>query len=90
MALKAAPIQQPIASQGGSLTTVWVRYFSEIYSLLSNTNPQQVPSYTVLTVPAAVDFEGYLIYVSDESGGATLAFSDSINWRRVQDRAIIS
>jgi len=31
-----------------------------------------------------------MIYVSDESGGATLAFSDGLVWRRVQDRAVIS
>ena len=30
------------------------------------------------------------VYVSDETGGATLAFSDGTNWRRVQDRAIVS
>lgn len=46
-------------------------------------------SYTVATVPSAATAGG-LIYVSDEAGGATLAFSDGTNWRRVQDRAIIS
>jgi len=33
---------------------------------------------------------GQLVYVSDESGGAVLAFSDGTNWRRVTDRAIVS
>ena len=32
----------------------------------------------------------FLIGVTDETGGATLAFSDGTNWRRVQDRAIVS
>jgi hypothetical protein len=54
------------------------------------TGPFLLPSYTVLGVPAASDYEGALIYVSDEAGGKTLAFSDGTNWRRVQDRAIIS
>jgi len=31
-----------------------------------------------------------VIYVSNETGGATLAFSDGTNWRRVQDRAVVS
>ena len=31
-----------------------------------------------------------MIFVSNESGGATMAFYDGSNWRRVQDRAIIS
>ena len=47
-------------------------------------------SYTVATVPDATLYEGATIYVSDETGGATMAFSDATNWRRVQDRAIVS
>lgn len=50
----------------------------------------KAPSYTVATVPDAASYEGYVIYVSDETGGATLAFSDGTDWRRVQDRAIIA
>ncbi len=45
-------------------------------------------SFTVATLPTAV--AGGYIYVSDETGGATMAFSDGTNWRRVQDRAIVS
>lgn len=48
-------------------------------------------SYTVATVPSASTAgAGAQIYVSNESGGATVAFSDGTNWRRVADRAIIS
>jgi hypothetical protein len=46
-------------------------------------------SYTVAGLPA-VGTAGGMIYVSDETGGATLAFSDGTNWRRVQDRAIVA
>ncbi len=45
-------------------------------------------AYTIGTLPAAT--AAGLIYVSDETGGATLAFSDGTNWRRAQDRAIVS
>jgi hypothetical protein len=31
-----------------------------------------------------------MIYVSDETGGAVMAFSDGTNWRRVTDRQIVS
>ena len=58
----------------------------EIENAINKLSP---PSYTVSTVPDVSD-TARLIYVSDESGGATLAFSDGTNWRRVQDRAIIS
>lgn len=56
----------------------------------SATNPIVLESYTVATLPTASDWESGLIYVSDETGGATLAFSDGINWRRVQDLAVVS
>lgn len=47
-------------------------------------------SYTVATVPAPSLGPGTTIYVSNESGGAVLAFSDGSNWRRVTDRIVIS
>jgi hypothetical protein len=48
-------------------------------------------NYTVGTAPSAsANGAGAQIYVSNESGGAVLAFSDGTNWRRVTDRAIIS
>lgn len=43
---------------------------------------------TVAGLPAVI--AGGVIYVSDETGGATLAFSDGTNWRRVSDRAIVA
>ena len=50
----------------------------------------QAPTYTVLTLPTAATHPRGLIYVSNEAGGATLAFSDGSVWRRVQDRAQVS
>lgn len=46
---------------------------------------------TVAGAPSPVTAgAGTIIFVSNESGGAVLAFSDGTNWRRVTDRAIIS
>jgi hypothetical protein len=53
-------------------------------------NTVQLKSFTVATVPSASISSGSTIYVSNESGGAVLCFSDGTNWRRVTDRAIIS
>jgi hypothetical protein len=51
----------------------------------------RVGSFTVATVPSASSMgAGAIIYVSNETDGAVLAFSDGTNWRRVTDRAIIS
>lgn len=52
--------------------------------------PVAVGSFTVGTVPAAASYTGAMIYVSNETGGAVLAFSDGTNWRRVTDRNVIS
>jgi hypothetical protein len=48
-----------------------------------------LPSYTVATLPSA-GVSAQVVYISNESGGAVLAFSDGTNWRRVTDRAIVS
>lgn len=50
----------------------------------------QPPTYTVATLPTASSYPRGIIYVSNETGGAVLAFSDSTNWRRVTDRAVVS
>jgi hypothetical protein len=52
--------------------------------------PLKLVQYAVADLPAASGYTGALVYVSDETGGATIAFSDGTNWRRVQDRAIAS
>jgi hypothetical protein len=48
-------------------------------------------SYTVGTLPSASGHgAGAIIYVSNEAGGATTAFSDGTNWRRHSDRAVVA
>lgn len=50
----------------------------------------QAPSYTVLTLPSAATYPRGVIYVSDQSTGAELAFSDGVNWRICSTRAVVS
>lgn len=45
--------------------------------------------YTVATLPDPAT-ERRVIAVTDETGGYTIAFSDGSDWRRVQDRAVVS
>lgn len=56
---------------------------------LTSTTTAQLASYTVAGVPSASP-AGQVIYVSDETGGGVLAFSDGSDWRRSTDRAIVS
>jgi hypothetical protein len=46
-------------------------------------------SFTVSALPNAAQ-PGQMIFVSNETGGATMAFSDGTNWRRITDRAVVS
>jgi hypothetical protein len=53
--------------------------------------PTPHDSYTVAEANALTYINtGDMIYVSDETSGSTMAFYDGTNWRRIQDRAIIS
>lgn len=61
----------------------WTRFLAECFVIADAVN-----EYTVSTLPDVT--KKNIIAVTNESGGYTLAFSDGINWRRVQDRAIVS
>lgn len=51
----------------------------------------RVKGFTVSALPsAAVEGAGAIAFVTDEGGGATLAFSDGLAWRRTADRAVVS
>jgi hypothetical protein len=50
----------------------------------------RLADFTVATVPSPVSNVRRVIYVSDESGGATIAFSNGVNWVRATDLAPIS
>lgn len=58
--------------------------------VLKNTILPQVLPVAKAALPSAATYVYGIIYVTDEAGGAVLAFSDGTNWRRVTDRAVVS
>lgn len=63
------------------------------YGVVTVDDRQPTPhdSYTVSEANALTYINsGDMIFVSDETGGATMAFYDGTDWRRIQDRAVIS
>lgn len=53
--------------------------------------PVRIGSSTVGALPSASALgAGTLVYVSNASGGAILAFADGTNWRRCDDRTVVS
>ena len=79
----------------------WTKWFNDIADMLG-VSPLKIQAFSVAqlgTQDLAPERWGdvvgtsafsSLVFVYDESGGATLAFSDGSEWRRLQDRAIIS
>lgn len=72
------------ASATASTTISWIELFR-----IRTDGRIQFPSFTQATLPAATT-AACMAFCSDETGGATMVFSDGTNWRRVQDRAVVS
>lgn len=66
----------------------WIRFAATAINQLV-AREVSAKAYTVATLPSA-EVAGQIIYVSDESGGAVLAFSDGTDWLRVTDRVVVS
>lgn len=52
--------------------------------------PFKPKAYTVATMPSATTFARTIIWVADDIGGETLAYSNGTNWLRVSDGSVIS
>ena len=83
-----------LIDEQGKASPVLQKFFDDMETKLNLSlfgNQLVLPVYTVATLPSVPsnDRPG-LIYVSDETGGAVPAFSDSSNWRRVTDRAVVA
>lgn len=67
--------------------TAW----TDALTLIGATGTPRLPAFTVATLPSATSAgPGAIVYVSDEGGGATPAFSDGSSWRRYADRTVVS
>lgn len=69
--------------------SVKLRFISAANAWVEVAGQWDMSSYAKASLPSAA-VAGRQIYVTDETGGATPAFSDGTNWRRVADRAIVS
>jgi len=56
----------------------------------NSTLPMPVPIHIKTAMPDATLYTGSWIYVSNDVGGAVMAFSDGSDWLRCTDRAAIS
>ena len=94
---KSVRFPPPPSNNRDLLSRGWLDWFTSIYQRVGE-GPFRVQGYPVSGLPPISDTGSLvpanpyssLIFVYDETGGATLAFSDGTNWRRVQDRAVVS
>lgn len=70
-------------TETADVTNLDYQYVDDVFGVVMS-DPYQVSRLPVASQP------GQMIYVDDETGGPTMAFSDGTNWRRIQDRAIVS
>jgi hypothetical protein len=85
VALRGPTVQSEYENTGE-----WLRQISEYLQTMHLESAVPLPKYTVATLPPASEFEGAVVYASDETGGAVPVFSDGTNWRRSTDRVIAS
>lgn len=73
---------------------IWTKWLNELFERIGTSGAISIRGFKVAGLPNPAAFGGAefssLIYVSNESGGPTIAFSDGTNWRRVIDNAIVS
>jgi hypothetical protein len=65
----------------GNISQTWATALSRLMDAISG--PIQIRSFTVATMPNPAKYPNSLIYVSDASGGPTVACSDGTHWRIV-------
>jgi hypothetical protein len=56
----------------------------------SSASVNVLKSYVKTDLPDPVPVPGMMIFVSNDVGGSTPAFSDGTSWRRTSDRAVIA
>ncbi len=85
-ALLAAIVDPPPPLSGtGALDA-----FSDAIAETFNTEPLELASFTVSSLPSASERVGRMLFVSNATGGSIPAFSDGVSWRRMDTRAVIS
>lgn len=94
-------IAPPPSLVPSGLPDIWTKWFRSIGDMLG-VFPLKVQAFSVSNLTTTElnparwgnvtpkDAFSSIIFVYDETGGATLAFSDGTDWRRVTDLAIVS
>jgi len=69
-----------VGSSTGRVTALGVGV-APLATGIKSAGPVVIPSFTIATLPSASTYARGLIWISDQSGGATFAISDGTNWK---------
>ena len=81
----AAPSPNDRVLEGSILARLWFSWVSRVTDRLNGREPMKLRAYEVATLPDATKWSGYMVIVTDETGGRTIATSDGTSWLRVSD-----
>ncbi len=90
--INSKPQYGALLTEGGKSTNIFQQYLDDIQQRFNTFllgSQVTLTSYTISDLPPATTAGG-LIFVSDETGGPVLAFSDGANWLRCTDRQVVS
>lgn len=92
MANLTRPADKKPLETDGRFKIEWDSFFSRLLSAVNAVSQNSLvspKSFTVTTLPDAVENLGRMIYVSDAAGGGIPAFSDGAFWLRVDTRTVV-
>jgi len=79
----------PVGTWSTDETDVTVSIY-DIRAEMEPLNPTEFSKYTVASIPDATKYFGFQIFITDESGGACMAVSDGVDWKRIYDNVTVS
>lgn len=79
-----------VLERNGYFHRVWYRFVSRVTAILTGREPVRIKTSTVAGLPAAADWRGCVVIVTDEADGEVPAWSDGSTWRRMTDRAEVT
>ena len=93
MANLVRPADKKPLESDGRFKLEWDTFFSSLLNAVNAVSQGGLvapKSVTVATLPNVAENAGRMVYVTNEAGGPTIAYSNGTNWRRVYDNTIVS
>lgn len=81
MAITRPSTDKIVNPDTGGVSLEWKAKFTQLFNAVSG--PFPLRPYTVATLPNPVQYAYCLVFVTDAFGGACVACSDGVNWKKI-------